>query len=100
MAFSIYISIQIFFADPYLVHLQKYWHHLQQKILMYHLQKNFTVDAMLSVIEKHTTSFKSGISIKSFNFAYFFIKNHNIKTALRERIVKVHIILASKLRVL
>ena len=74
MAFSIYIPIQIFFADPYLVHLQKYWHHLQQKILMYHLQKNFTVDAMLSVIEKHTTSFQSGISIKCSNFACFLRK--------------------------
>ena len=39
MTFSIYSAIQIFFADPYLVHLQKYWHHLQQKILIYHLQR-------------------------------------------------------------
>ena len=46
--------------------------------------KNFTVDTMLSVIEKHTTSFKGGINIKSFNFAYFFIKNHN---AFREKMV-------------
>ena len=87
MTFSIYRSIHIFFADSYLVHLQKYWYHLQQKILMYHLETVFTVDTMLSVIEKHITSFKSEISIKSFNLAYFFIKNHNVKTALRERIV-------------
>ena len=49
--------------------------------------KRFTVDTMLSVIEKRTTSFKSGKSIKNFIFAYFFIKNHNTKTALYERIV-------------
>ena len=34
--------------------------------------KSFTVDTLLSGIEKHTTSFKSGIGIKSFNFAYLF----------------------------
>ena len=57
---------------------------------MYH------VDTMLSVIEKYTTSFKSGISIKSFHFAYFFIKNHNVKTTFHERIVEVPAVLDSE----
>ena len=142
-----------FFADAYLVHLQKYWHHLQQKTLTYHLQRvllliicyltksgprmepcvtpalkgnhsdawpfdrtlsnlllkklsmklkresetpiNLYLDInplsyfvkSLRHFKKHTTSFKSGINIKSFDSAYFFIKNHNVKTSLRERIV-------------
>ena len=86
MTISIYRPIQIFFADPSLVHLQKYWQHLQQKILMYHVQRILLL-ILLSVIEKHTTPFKSGVRIKSFNFAYFFIKSHNVKTAFRKTIV-------------
>ena len=39
MTFSIYRTIHIFFADPYLAHLEKYWHHMQQKLLIYHLQR-------------------------------------------------------------
>ena len=160
MIFSIYRLIQIFFAESYSLHLQKYWHHLQQKVLMYHLHRVYCwysiiwkisdinkaekVDPRVEPcsspnlisnysgvwpfsrtlwnlllkklsmtlkresetpiwktwvwilafvshfvkspkhIEKHATSFKSGISLKSFNFAYFFIKNHNVETVLRE----------------
>ena len=40
---------------------------------MYHGQR-VANDAMLSAVEKHTTSFKSGISIKNFNFAILFFK--------------------------
>ena len=66
---------------------------------MYHVQKCLLLISLVYVIEKHTTSFKSGISIKSFNFAYFLSKNHNVKTAFRERIVQAPVILVSEARV-
>ena len=37
MTFSIYKHIQIYFLDPHLVYLQKSWHQLQQKLVIYHL---------------------------------------------------------------
>ena len=84
MTFSIYRPIQIFFAD-HLVYLQKYWHHLQQKILMYHLQRVLLLILCYLLSRKSSQSQKRDEHQKLLHI--FFIENHNVKTALRERIV-------------
>ena len=87
MIFFIYRPIQIFFENALLCSSVGLLASFTAEHFDISSSKSFTADSMLSFIEKHTTSLKSGISIKCFNFEYLFINNDNVKAALRERVV-------------
>ena len=66
MTFSIYKPIQIFFADLFLIHLLKYYYHVQQK----------RVKSRNRVIHDQTSTFLNSRNLL-YNYQSGFRKNHS-----------------------